>query len=245
MFRRMTFGIRSVLTILTFSAVASASTITIATPGGATEPAGGNPVSASATFTTSTNTVMIDLNNLLSASDMKTVAQALSDLSFTLSGTFATGLVNDTNRVYSGRLIDVGANGVVSTDAGNGIAASYNGWDFSNTGSLFLLEDLGSAAGPAQTIIGGTSGSNTAYSNAGGSIASNGPHNPFLQGTAHFVLTIAGVTANTTVTGATFSFGTELGDNVPGTNTPEPISLALVGTGLLSLALLRRRQAAK
>lgn len=231
---------KTILATLVLSVVASASTVTFTTPLNSKDSAN-ETVNASAAFTTGAGTVTIDLTNLLTAAQMNSVGQDLSDLSFILSGTFASGLVSDANRTYSGTFINVGANGVVSA-----ASPTLNGWDFSNTGSTFLLEDLGSTAGPAQTIIGGTAGSNTAYSNAGGSIASNGPHNPFIQGTAHFVLNIAGVTANTTVTGATFSFGTTLGDNIPGTPgspVPEPISSALVGTGLVSLFFLRRRVA--
>jgi hypothetical protein len=104
---------------------------------------------------------------------------------------------------------------------------------------------VGSTAGPAQTIIGGTAGSSTAYSNANGSIDNNAPHNPFIQGVAHFTLNIAGVTASTNVTGATFSFGTTVGNNIPATGfstpIPEPVSSALMGIGLVSLFFLRRR----
>jgi hypothetical protein len=46
--------------------------------------------------------VTIDLFNNLTASQVNDVSQNLSDLSFTLSGTFATGLVTDTNRTYTG-----------------------------------------------------------------------------------------------------------------------------------------------
>jgi PEP-CTERM motif len=232
---------RTVLAVLTFSAIASASVITIATPGGSTE-SGGNPVSASAMFTTSAGQVTIDLSNLLAIDQFSTVAQALSDLSFTLSGTFATGLVDDTNRTYTAQLINVGTGGAVTLTSG-----TFNGWDFSNIGSTFLLEDLGSIAGPAQTMLGGTPGSLSPYcgANTCGSIINNGPHNPFIQGTAHFVLNVAGVTSATTVTGATFSFGTALGNNVPGGNVPEPISSALVGSGLVGLFFLGRRRATR
>jgi hypothetical protein len=41
------------------------------------------------------------------------------------------------------------------------------------------------------------------------------------------------MTAETTVTGATFSFGTVSGIDVPGQNVPEPASMALFGLGLI------------
>jgi hypothetical protein len=238
MLRSIAFRMSPVLATLTFSMVANASTISVSTPTGSN--IGGQAVNSTATFTTGDGTVMIDLFNNLTANQVNDVSQNLSDLSFTLSGTFATGLVTDTNRTYTGTLINVGTNGVVTAGTG-----TFNGWDFSNTGSTFVLEDLGSTAGPAQTIIGGTAGSSTAYSNANGSIDNNDPHNPFIQGVAHFTLNIAGVTASTNVTGATFSFGTTLGNNIPGTGfstpVPEPVSSALMGIGLVSLFFLRRR----
>jgi hypothetical protein len=242
--------ISTTLLALVSSTLAIASVTTITSSGGTTS---GGPVNAKAVVTTGAGTVMIDLSNLLTASQVVNVAQNLSDFGFTLSGT-GFGTVGDANRTYTGRLIDVGTGGAVTTDSQNGIPANYNGWDFSNAGgSSFKLEDLGSSAGPAQLIIGGTSGSNTAYSSANGSIANNGPHNPFLQGDAVFSLSISGVTAATNVTSAFFSFGTSApgGELCTGCTTvviqavPEPryVSFLLFG-GMLLLATIYYRRSA-
>ena len=49
----------------------------------------------------------------------------------------------------------------------------------------------------------------TGSTTGGGSVDGNGPHDPFVTGSATFLLLIPGVTADTTVTGATFRFGTD------------------------------------
>jgi hypothetical protein len=96
---------------------------------------------------------------------------------------------------------------------------------------------LGTNVGPAHLII-GPPGSGGTYSSANGSIAGNKPHNPFLEQSASFTITGSGITADTTITTATFSFGTTAGTNlVPGVNlvhissVPEPSSLILSASG--------------
>jgi hypothetical protein len=106
-------------------------------------------------------------------------------------------------------------------------------------------------AGPAHLII-GPPGAGNVYSNADGSIAGNGPHNPFLNQTATWVINAPNVSAATTISAATFSFGTTDGGNlitgVPFSSTvPEPGSfgpLLVLGVGgLLMMAARRHRRA--
>ena len=87
------------------------------------------------------------------------------------------------------------------------------GWALSNVGSTFHLNVLGTAIGPAHLIIGGPDHSSV-YSNANGSIAGNGPHNPFLGLSAVFLIVDPGITADTQVSNVVFSFGTSF-NNVP------------------------------
>ena len=103
------------------------------------------------------------------------------------------------------------------------------GWALT-PGSTWELTGLAGAADqPALTILGSPSGSK--YSNANGSIAGNGPHNPFLAGAVSFDIAITGLTASDKIDKATFSFGTTAGDDVKGRldPTPEPSALLLLG----------------
>jgi hypothetical protein len=122
------------------------------------------------------------------------------------------------------------------------------GWAPTLSGTSGDLDVLGAGgAGPAHLII-GPPGTDGTYSDANGSIAGNKPHNPFLNQSATFTITGSGITASTTVTAATFSFGTREGANlVPGAVAPEPSSLILsvVGAsfvGLIALRQSRRRR---
>ena len=233
MIRNKYFMTRSLLAVLAFSGVASASSITLNTAPGAT--AGGQAISASATVNITGGTVSITLSDTLA--NPTDAGQLLSDFDFVLS----SGQTVATLSSSSGLERMVAGNGTY-TD-GSTVAT---GWGIDNLGGGIRLHVLGTPIGPAHTVIGGPDGSNV-YSNANGSIAGNGAHNPFLVGPVTFTLAVAGVTADTTVTGGYFSFGTTEGNNVPFTPrtsespTPEPLSSALVGTGLISVFFLRRK----
>lgn len=204
--------------------------ITYSTPAGSTT--GGQPVNGTATFTTGNGTVHIEItNNLVNPTS---VVQNISGLSFVLSSGQTVGVLSSS----SGLERNVAGNRTY-TDGGAPVAT---GWALLNNVSGGLkLNVLGTAVAPEHTIIGLPSASNL-YTNANGSIAGNNAHNPFLGGTVSFDLAIPGVTVGSTITSATFFFGTTDGANsVTLREAPEPVTTSLVGVGLLALGIARRR----
>ena len=230
--------IRSLLVVLTFSVVASASTITYSTFTGAVDNVG-DPVSASATIVTNNGSITVTLNNLQTS--IFNAGQTLSDLFFTLSAAPTTAL--NTTTTPTGNLVTVAAGGVVT----NVVNGTIDPWALTSAGAIIHIDSL-AGSGPSETIIGPSPSVNVNNSITGAT------HNPFFNGQAVFTFNVAGVTAGTTVTAATFSFGTDAGDNVCGVtgaatsctpSVPEPVTSGLVGTGLVSLFFLRRRFAGK
>jgi hypothetical protein len=210
---------------------AEASTSTYVIPGGAT--VGGQPVSATATFVTSTNDLQITLTNL--QNNPTSVIQNLSDLAFTLSTGQTVG------SLLSSSALERTVNGDGNFTNGSTVST---GWQLETSGSGLRLHVLGTPIGPAHTLI-GDSGAGNLYSNANGSIAGSGPHNPFITGTATFDIQIIGLIASSLVNSATFSFGTTEGANVPGVpRVPGPATLLLLGSGLgiIGFRGWRRRQ---
>jgi hypothetical protein len=213
---------------------AQGGSVTFATPTGATNPVSGDAVDATAMFTTGAGTITVVLNNL--EVNVKDVSQNISDLLFTVSTGQHAGTIDQTES--SGTSRTVNSDG---TFKDNGTVSPTH-WDLETSGSQLHLNDLTSGQ-PIQTIIGppGSSG----YTNANGSIAGNGPHNPFLFGPVTFTLDVTGVTASSTITAATFSFGTTAGVDVAGVlvSVPEPSSIVLVASGaaIMGVVVLRRR----
>jgi hypothetical protein len=221
------------LTTSAVASTASATSVSFVTPTTATDSAK-EPVNAKVTFTTSANTVTIVLQNL--QLNEKSVGQNLSSLLFTIDGGQKTGTVSSS----------AGVERTVNSDNTFVVGSSTSaGWVLSTSGSGLLLNVLAGTghAGPAHTILGPPTGST--YSNANSSIAGNKPHNPFLGLSATFTLNVPGVTANSTISAATFGFGTTAGDNVVGDHVqpvPEPSTIVLASLALASVGLYRRRR---
>ena len=215
--------------MLSFASPASSAVYFFSTPAGST--ADGQPVNATAQFTTSLNQISLVLTNL--QANPTSIIQAISDLFFTATNggtnlTTGTALYTPT-----ANYIAIGAGGAVSGAS----APAAAGWDLSNTAGTYHLDKLcghNTCGNPAGLIIGPGP-----YTNANGSIARNRPHNPFVDQSATFTFAVAGATADTLISNVVFSFGTSPGTNVP---VPLPAAVWLFGSGLLGLMAIARRR---
>jgi hypothetical protein len=192
---------------------------------------GGGPVSAEADFTTTATSLTITLKNF--TNDPTDVAQALSALTFNLSSSAAGSLTTS-----SGTERTVNDDGTFADGA-----TVATGWVLNpSSGTTFKLDVL-SAGGvsPSHLIIGGP-GAGDLYNNANGSIAGNGPHNPFLANQATFTIGLTGLTSAPVISNVIFQFGTtERNDQVTGiAAVPEPASLVMLATGLASIVGIGR-----
>lgn len=211
------------------NAIPLINSFTFNTPTGATT--SGGAVDAKATFdlNVTAGTLTISLENL--EADPGNVAQCISAIGFGITG------ANSANLSSSSGLERTVNSDKTYTD-GSTVAA---GWALLGTLpnlTLDVLTGTGSV-GPEHTIIGGPGAGNT-YDQAGGSIANNKPHNPFLAKTVTFTLDVPGATSDSTVDNVFFQFGTLDGSdrvNVPDGGT----TALLLGAALSVIGLIRRK----
>ena len=232
---------RLVLAIAVFGIVGLANMTAKADPISVCTGAGCSTTNVTGTIVAGAGTVTITLNNNLTNAQVVSVIQNISGVYFNVSG-------------YNGGAVSLSAsNSAQSTNidgTGNAVlagAVNPTGWAAGHSGNTITVcvicaFGINAPAGPDQTIVGGTG--TGAYANANGSIAGNGPHNPFLVGTTTFTLTVPGVTAGSTFSNVVIQFGTTA-TPPGGGQVPEPTSMLLLGSGLVSVAAGFRRRLKK
>jgi hypothetical protein len=200
----------------------------------------GDPVDATALFgINSSGYLTLTLSNL--ESSIVDVGQAVTGIEFNLSVS-DSGITSHSQPTSSGDVVQVGSGGSV-TDNGIGSLAAY--WTASTSLHEVLLNVFGGQ--PNGSILGPETGQS--YPDANGSIAGNGPHNPFVDGTATFTFADLGNFSSynlaSIVSAVEIEFGTTGTDylstgQVP-VATPEPGSILLAVTGLALMGARLRR----
>lgn len=202
------------------------------TPAGAQVPDGS--VAAEASITLGAGTITIDLTDLLA--NPRSVGQTLSGISFNV-----TGLSGSPSLSTASGIITTVQSGGSYTPSASAVALSH--WGVADSVNLSAIGIVGHQ--PYDLIVGpddkGMLDGSGKYSNANKGFAN---FNPYVLGTAHFVINAPGVTADSVLSDVTFEFGTEP-TFVP---VPEPTTmiaalLLLLPFGASTMQVLRRNRA--
>ncbi|MDX1962877.1 MAG: hypothetical protein SFX18_06980 [Pirellulales bacterium] len=193
----------------------------------------GEPVKARATFTTSTDSISILIENL--QADPNSVKQVIYDLQFLVTTGQNSGTIDSITAVE--RSIANGgsyADGPVMARTG-----ALIDWNLNTVGTYLHLDRLTVAGQKKHGIIGPPKSPENLYVDANNSIT-GATHNPFFGGSATFLLNVPGVTSASSIKDVSFSFNTTPGSNVPGV-VPEPGVYAALGLLLPFVAWRMRR----
>jgi hypothetical protein len=203
-------------------------------------PACSEACSGTAVITPGAGTLTVVLTD--NQANPRSAGDLLSSIEITLTGSQGTPTLSS----QAGSLINV----TPGASSGTPVAGSPTHWgvgvsssNCTGGASCIALETAGPFAvggAPINMIIGPAP-----YTNSNASI---GNFNPYINGTGNFVIADTAVTAATTIAGVTFDFGTSPDTFQPGTLVPEPNSLVLLGSGLITAAAFqqwRKRKASK
>jgi hypothetical protein len=203
-----------------------------------TDPSNGATATADLTFGSNTLTLVLTDTSV----NPRDVGYNLSAFYFVLAG----GTGGTLNSSTAPGLRTVASGGSFSDSALTSV-----GWVYSNASNKYTLDVLTGSGhlGPAHTIIGSPAAGDSKYDAANGSIAGNGPHNPFLADSATFIIKfMSGINANSLASQAWFQFGTtdqkffQSSCQSGCTPIPEPNALLVCVSALVIVAGLLRRK---
>ena len=234
--RRFRLKVSAVAMMLAAGGAAHAATYTFDTLALAVD-ATGEPLSAAATFETYSNRSVIDITLTNWSSPLRSVGQAVTGISFGLSGIIPAQITSVS--VKSGQESSIDGTGTPSATPAPAAWYLQPGTGGADTLSVF------GHGHPQNSLLPALS----SYSDANSSIDGNSSHNPFYTGSVTFELQVANVTNTSGVscTGVTVEFGTtpqhvtaQLVSSVP---EPETYAMMLAGLGLMGFMARRKKQA--